>query len=131
MLSKEQILKTDDLPRRVVKTPEWGGEVLVRGLASGERDAYMDSHVKIEAGSQGSSTKVTIANSEALLATKCIIDADGKRLFTDGEAEMLAKKSGSVIHRIVGVIEQISGLLDAEQTEKNSETPQGDDSASG
>jgi hypothetical protein len=39
-LNKDQILHADDLPRREVQTPEWGGSVFVRALTGDERDSY-------------------------------------------------------------------------------------------
>ncbi len=131
MLSREAIIEAKDLPQEVVDVPEWGGEVLVRGMSSAERDAYMDAHVKIEGMVEGKPT-VTIANSEALLVAKCLINEDGKRLFKDSEAPILAKKSGAVVHRISAIVERLSGLgaEDLKAMEKNSETPQGEDSAS-
>ncbi len=132
LLEKDAILKADDLPRETVKVPEWDGDVLVRGLTSKQRDEYMDSHMKIEA-TVGGKPKVTIANSEALLAVRCIISEDGNRMFSDSDANRLAQKSGAAIHRIVEVIERLSGLVDktSEEAAKNSETPQGDDLGSG
>ena len=38
-LDKAAILTADDLGRREVAVPEWGGTVLIRGLTGAERDA--------------------------------------------------------------------------------------------
>ncbi len=131
MLSKEAIVGAKDLPREKANVPEWGGDVLVRGLTSAERDAYMDAHVRIE-GMAGGRPTVTIANSEALLVAKCLIKEDGSRLFKDSDAPLLAEKSGAVVHRLCDIAERISGLGadDLKAMEKNSEAPQGVDSAS-
>ncbi len=105
--------------------------MLVRGMSSRERDAYMDAHVKVS-GMAGGSPTVTIANSEALLVTKCLIDKDGNRLFTDADAPALGEKSGAVVHRLSAIVERLSGLGidDLKEMEKNSEAPQGGDSDS-
>lgn len=38
MLSREQILGCSDIPTEIVKVPEWGGEVMVKGLTGSQRD---------------------------------------------------------------------------------------------
>jgi hypothetical protein len=40
VLTKEQILSADDIKTETVLVPEWGGDVIVRGLSGVERDAY-------------------------------------------------------------------------------------------
>ena len=37
MLTRKQILECADIPTEIVKVPEWGGEVLVKGLTGAER----------------------------------------------------------------------------------------------
>ncbi len=43
MLTREQILQSDDLPRETVQVPEWGGEVQVRTMTGTDRDAFVAS----------------------------------------------------------------------------------------
>ena len=38
LLSRDAILQTNDLHCELVKVPEWGGDVYVRGLNGAERD---------------------------------------------------------------------------------------------
>ena len=40
MLTREQILQSDDLPRETVPVPEWGGSVRIRTLSGADRDGY-------------------------------------------------------------------------------------------
>ena len=40
MLTREQILQSDDLPCETVPVPEWGGEVQVRTMTGTDRDAF-------------------------------------------------------------------------------------------
>ena len=49
MLTREQILGSDDLKRQTVAVPEWGGDVFVRMLTGGERDAFEVSAVDVSA----------------------------------------------------------------------------------
>ena len=43
MLTKDQILKSDDLPSEEVSVPEWGGSVMVRSMTGYERDQFEQS----------------------------------------------------------------------------------------
>ena len=128
MLDKQSILDAQDLPITTVPVPEWGGEVRIRGLSSAERDRYIDEHVRIE--SKGGKPEVTIASSEALLVSMCIVDENGQRLFLDVDAPALATKSGKVVHRLAAIIEQMSGLGKGADTVENFGTTPGDDSSS-
>lgn len=119
MISKEAIIDKVDLPTEEVFIPEWDETVLVRGMTAGERDKYMDAHVKIE-GTVGGQPRVTIANNEAMLAAKCLVDENGKRLFSDADAKLLAEKSSMAIHRISQVAERLSGLSAEDEASKNS-----------
>ena len=40
LLTRDLILKADDIQTREVEVPEWGGTVLIRALTGTERDAY-------------------------------------------------------------------------------------------
>ena len=40
LLSKDQILSADDIQSQRVPVPEWGGEVMVRGLTGSQRDQW-------------------------------------------------------------------------------------------
>ena len=110
MLNREAILKTDDLPRELVKVPEWGGEVYVRTLTGTERDAFEQSMV-------AKKNKPNLANVRARFAVLTICDADGKRLFTDADAEVLGSKSASALDRVFEVAQRLNGFSDADSQE--------------
>ena len=40
LLTKEQMLAADDIKSERVEVPEWGGDVMVRGLTGTQRDAW-------------------------------------------------------------------------------------------
>jgi hypothetical protein len=46
-LTKEQILKADDLKTETVEVPEWGGPVNIRTLTGAERDAFEQTMVNL------------------------------------------------------------------------------------
>ena len=110
LLSKDSILNSNDLPNDVVEVPQWGGSVKVRGMTAGERDRFEDM---IRTKGLGAL--------RATLAGMCIIDEDGKRLFTDIEVNKLADKSAEALDLVVEVASRLSGLTpeDADFLENN------------
>lgn len=102
-LSKDDILKAEDLPVEEVEVPEWGGVVRVRGLSALERDRY-------ELQMHNFRKDTSKANVRAPMVVRCAVDADGKRLFTDSDAEPLAKKSGAALDRVWDKVRELSGM---------------------
>lgn len=115
ILSKEQILKAEDLKRETVPVPEWGGEVIVRTMTGAERDAF-EGEITAKKG-------VNRDNIRAKLLARVIIGEDGKRIFDDNEIADLGDKSSSVLDRLFGIAQRLNGIgaKDVEEMEKNSE----------
>ena len=105
-LSRDEILGADDLKSESVKVPEWGGAVIVRELTGAERDAWESSVVKTNG------TKVTVdsQNMRAKLAALCIVDDEGKRMFTEKDALLLGKKSAAALDRVTDVARRLSRI---------------------
>jgi len=114
MLSKEQILKADDLPIETVEVPEWGGSVLVRTMTGTERDAFETSLI------DGKERNLT--NIRAKLCSKCMVDQSGERLFADSDITALGKKSASALDRVFSAAQRLNGISadDVKELEKNS-----------
>lgn len=117
MLTRAEILKVTDLQTDVVSIPEWGGDVLVRGLTGKERDQFESSIVEMK----GKVQSVNLANVRAKLVSLCVVGEDGERLFGDSDAEELGKKSARALQRIFEVAQKLSGLSgeDIEELTKN------------
>jgi len=111
-LTKEAILAADDLPRRKVEVPEWGGDVYVRTMTGAERDAWEISFVP-EAGGE----KRDLSNIRAKLAVLACVDEQGKRLFDDADVEALGQKSASALERIVEAAGKLNALSGADLEE--------------
>jgi len=123
-LSRDSILAVDDIPIEKVHVPEWGDEVIVRGLTGEERDAYEASRRQIRNVGKPNQELVLIQdNARASLLVKCLIDENGERLFTDRDASALGAKNGRVIDRLYDVATRLSGMSDeaAEEIEGNSD----------
>jgi len=121
LLNKSQILAAVDLPTETVDVPEWGGEVLVRGLTAAERDAFEQSVVTLNGAGKAASTKMNLSNVRAKLCALTMVDADGERLFSDAEVDALGRKSAQALQRVFDAAQRLSGLSqsDVEELAKN------------
>lgn len=104
-LSKDDIFKADDLPIEDVHVDAWGGTVRVRGLTGTERDRF--EFAMAAAKDNPSSVEV-----RAQVVGRCIVDEDGKRLFTDKELSKLGGKSGAALDELFDVVRRLSGMGD-------------------
>jgi hypothetical protein len=132
-LSRDAILGVSDLQTEKVPVPEWGDEVIVRGLTGEELDAYQGSRRQIRnAGTPQAEVVFIQDNARAGLLVKCLIDEHGDRLFTDQDAGLLGMKNGKVLDRLYDVAARLSGLSEEEQEEMegNSEAATDDSSTS-
>jgi len=127
-LSRDDILKAEDLSTEEVDVPEWGGTVLVRGMSGRERDEFEVS-MTVRHGKQ---MVQDFANTRAKIVARCVVDEDGQRLFTDADVAVLGEKSGAAIDRIFGVASRLSGLgaEDVEELAENFGGTNGDSSSS-
>jgi hypothetical protein len=127
-LTKEQIQKADDLKTAAVPVPEWGGEVLVRGLTGAERDAF-EAEI---AERRGKKVQFNLRNFRAKLVVRTVVDEKGKRLFTDQDVKWLGDKSAQALSRVFDKAAELSGLSedDIEELTKNSPDDQSGGSGS-
>jgi len=124
LLSKDAILAANDLQYEDVHVPEWGGTVRVRALTGAERDAFEAKMA--EARQKGMALGAALHNFRAKLVVRCIVDEQGKRLFSDDDAKALGTKSGAVLDRLFDVARRLSGMNEdaVEEAAKNSVTGQ-------
>ena len=118
LLSKDAILKASDVLQEKVKVPEWAGSVMVRGLTGAQRDAY-ESSLMI---GKGKSRDVNLKNARAKLVVLCVVDEDGRRLFTDADVAALGDKSAAALQRIFDAAQKLSGLSDQDIEELTGES---------
>lgn len=107
ILTRDMILASDDLPREHVAVPEWGGDVLVRGMTTRERGELI-----------GGRDTATV---DARLVMRCVIDEQGKALFSEADISALAERSAVAMARVAVVAWRLSGLSadSVESAEKN------------
>ena len=114
-LTKDQILAADDLGLLKLTVPEWGGDVYIRVMTVGERDAYENEwQRKKETGVDDFRTKFLV---------RCLVDDKGGRLFDNGDVARLSQKSARVMNRVWLAAMEHNNLSDQsiEELAKNSE----------
>lgn len=108
LLSKDMILKADDLVTEEVSVPEWGGEVLLKSLTGTQRDAFEDSTVD----QRGQNQKMNLVNLRARLLSLCIVDENGRRMFTDVDVFELGGKNAKVLEKLFDKARSMNGMSD-------------------
>lgn len=128
ILTREQIVKADDLEKETVFIEVWNGEVIVRTMTGAERDSYEDSLFE----TKGANRKVNYANMRAKLVARCLVDESGKRLFADKEIAALGEKNSNALDTLYTVAAKLNGIGPKEEEElvKNSESEEKDISIS-
>jgi len=116
VLSKEDILKCDDLKRELVKVPECGGDLYVRTMSGKERDQFEAKFVAANGNSE-----VQLNNIRARMAVLTVCDDKGIPLFSNGDALELGKKSAAALDRVFEVSQRLNkiGDDDVEKLVKN------------
>ena len=107
ILTKEAILKVQDIEIREVEVPEWGGVVYVRGMTGRERDRYENSLYK----QKGKERVLNTQNARAKLVVMCTVDQDGNRIFDEEEVNVLSQKF-QALDRIFAVAMELSGITE-------------------
>lgn len=102
MLTKEQILAAADLPLTEVEVPEWGGTCYLRPLTAGDAGQLQSEMAAADGQVPG--------DFRARLVARCLVDAEGARLFEDGEIAVLAAKSATVVARLFDQCSRMNAL---------------------
>jgi len=115
VLTRLEILGSDDLNAEEVQVPEWGGLVRVRMLTAGERDKF-ETDV---AGIGGKSKNMTNLRARLVVLTAC--DDALAPLFEPGDVEALAKKSAAAVDRVFSVAAKLNGFTSSDIEELEGE----------
>jgi hypothetical protein len=113
ILTKDAILKADDLKRELVSVPEWGGDVYVRGMTGADRDKFEASIIQM----RGKDQTLNMVNIRAKLASMTICDEAGKLLFSEADIKGLSLKSASALQRVFAVAQKLSGIGESDVKE--------------
>jgi hypothetical protein len=133
MSLRDQILAAQDTSKEAVSVPEWGLDsgLFIKALSAKDRDGWETSFVSIDT-ERKRVRKINLSNMRARLVVLTLVDAEGKRILGDDDAEALGEKSAAVIARLFDVAQRVNGLSQEEvkALEKNSVSSQADASAS-
>jgi hypothetical protein len=109
LLGRDAILAAPDLATQDVEVPEWGGTVRLRMMNGQERDAFEASCMVSKAdGTQ----EFNMRNLRARLVAVTLVDAEGKRLFNEGDVDALGRKSAKALGRVFEVASKLNGITD-------------------
>ena len=106
LLSKDQILAADDIQSERVLIPEWGGEVMVRGLTGAQRDQW-EAGLTVRRGKQ---MVPDMRDFRARLVVLCAVDETGALVFGPGDVDALSGKSGAALDRLYDAAAKLSGI---------------------
>lgn len=112
VLSRDDIMRAQDLKRELVEVPEWGGSVYVRGLTGSERGLWEQSLSRVQPTAPGREAAVQFHLEEmrVTLCTLCLVDENGARLFKDQEVKLLGRKSSQALQRVYDVAARLSAI---------------------
>lgn len=115
ILSAAQINAVEDAVIHTEPVPEWGGEVVIKGMTGTERDEFEKS-IRPKG-------VLDLTNYRAKLLVRVLVNELGTRIYGDRDAMVLGKRAASVIERLYDIAARLSGLNDeaAEDAEGNSE----------
>lgn len=113
LLTKDQMLAADDIKSERVGVPEWGGDVMVRGLTGRQRDAW-EASMSVR---RGKTVVPDMRDFRARLVVLCVVDETGTLVFHDGDIDALAGKSGAALDRLYEVAARLSGIGDSDVEE--------------
>lgn len=119
VLTKAEIFAAQAPAQEIVSVPTLKGDVIVRGMTGKERDAFEASLVE----GRGKKRDINTRNLRAKLVAFCCIDGDGKRLFSDADADALGDVRADVLDKLFSVAQRLSGIteVDAEELGQPSE----------
>lgn len=124
MLTKQQIIDSDDRPTLDLEIPEWGGSVCIRTISGTQRDGFEASLID----KNGDATK--LHNVRAKFAALVLCDDKGDPLFSEGQAAQLGNKSAKALTRIWEKGREFNKMESLDDAEKNSEAAQSGNSGS-
>ena len=104
-LTRDDILAAGELRHESVTVPEWSGEVLVWEMSARDRDRF-DGSLATNNGDGAN-----MDNIRARLVVMCVRNADGVRLFSDADADILGERSRIGMTRVADIAQRVNGMV--------------------
>jgi hypothetical protein len=113
MLTKDDVLNSDDLKRELIEVPEWGGDVLIKTISGTDKDRYEMSIIDAKGGLK--------PNIRAKLLIASCINEDGSPMFTERDIVKLGQKSAIALDRVFSAAQKLNAVneADVEELAKN------------
>lgn len=111
-LTREEILGSADRKTEEVEVPEWGGTVTVSELTAADRDRFDAFVLKVREAGEEDESRLRI---RTLLVVLCASDAQGNRLFSNDDVEIVSRRSFRAVNRLYQVAARLSGLTKEER----------------
>lgn len=125
---RDKILAAQDIPTEAVTIPEWGVEVVVRGMSAGDRITLMQNAF------DQTTQQVNMAIVYPDVVVACTFDpATDEPVFTNADKDAILAKSSAAVERLANVGLRLSGIGKDEQDEAGkdfSSTPNAGSSSS-
>ncbi|MCK5667280.1 MAG: hypothetical protein KAI17_27525 [Thiotrichaceae bacterium] len=124
VLTREEILKNNDIDFVVVDVSEWGkkGDTInIITISAGDRDDFEAGSITDKKDANGESIS-NLVNFRARLVAKCAADDDLNLIFDQqGDVELLTQKSGLVVDRLYTAAVKLNKMqkYDVDDTAKN------------
>lgn len=130
LLTKEQILKADRKKSIDVPVKEWGGDVRLQEMAASDRDQWENESYVLNA--EGTAAKFNPKHARARLVVRCLVDENGKRMFSDDEVAAIGSLSASSVQRLFNAARKLNAISteDIKELEKNSDAGPSDGDSS-
>jgi hypothetical protein len=106
ILDRNAVLNAVDLKKELVKVPEWGGEIYISLMTGQSRDAWEQSLLE--------NKSTNLANIRARLVAFTAVGEDGKRIFSNEDADLLGEKSSTALDRCVKMAQKLNRLTEEE-----------------
>jgi hypothetical protein len=124
---RDKIFAAQDIPTEVVTIPEWGVDVLVRGMSAGDRITLMQNAF------DQTTQQVNMSIVYPDVVVSCTFDPDSDEpVFTPVDKDAILAKSSAAVERLANVGLRLSGIGKEEQDAagKDSSKSPNDDSSS-
>lgn len=112
MSLRDEILSCQDIQEKLIHIPQWGKDILVRGLTGDERANLLQNSIDKKGN-------VNYRDMYPRLVVMAARDPETKDLiFLEGDMDALAGKNGAALETIAKTAMELSGLNEGE-AEKN------------
>lgn len=124
ILTAQEILDCDDMPTQLLPVPQWGGDLLLKGLSQEQAsDIRKQATIKVPGPNGDLVDGLDQAKFEGLL----LVASCAQPAFTADQAPLLRKKSASAFGLVVTAINTLNGWTKAEQEAAEKSLPAGSD----